>query len=198
MAGGWVSQRELGQTQDPVGSLDGRDVGITVEPLRRGFPLRARHDHEPEHGPRSHLESLWQLCQTHVAVMPETWPNCDVRRQSRKHAARAGGRSQNPKSSQKKVQDLLLQAFQKMGRLRFELRTNRLKANWTSLRSLPAQGLLKAPPNTPPNKSAATGETILAESALERLQERDISRKDHRSKSSGLPSPSIPHRAAQR
>jgi len=41
-----------------------------------------------------------------------------------------------------------------MGRLRFELRTNRLKANWTSLKSLAVQGLRKRPPNTPPNKSA--------------------------------------------
>ena len=41
-----------------------------------------------------------------------------------------------------------------MGRLRFELRTNRLKANWTSLKPLAVHGLRKQPPNTPPNKSA--------------------------------------------
>ncbi len=41
-----------------------------------------------------------------------------------------------------------------MGRLRFELRTNRLKANWTSLKSLAVQGLRNQPPNTPPNRSA--------------------------------------------
>ena len=50
-----------------------------------------------------------------------------------------------------------------MGRLRFELRTNRLKANWTSLRSFAAQGLRNQPPNTPPNRLAATGGIILPE-----------------------------------
>ena len=108
----------------------------------------------------------------------------------------ADPRSSDPLKQQAKA--LQSKRSRKMGRLRFELRTNRLKANWTSLRSLPVQGLLKAPPNTPPNKSAATDETILAESALERPQERDIKREDHRGKSSRLPSPAIPHRSTQR
>ena len=64
----------------------------------------------------------------------------------------------------------------KMGRLRFELGTNRLKANWRFPRSLAVQGLRKRPPNTPPNKSVATGENILPEKRLDRLT-TEISKK---------------------
>ncbi len=67
------------------------------------------------------------------------------------------GLAQRPASSLKDLLELAearqRKTIIKMGRLRFELRTNRLKANWTSLKSPAVQGLGKQPPNTPPNKS---------------------------------------------